>query len=246
MSSCILSILLVCSAGGDASATPRGGSYLCQAAFAVDNSVRVPTEPYTPQPGDIFLATDQALWARVGHWLAGARGLHHSGIIFLRSNGEPGLLEAGPFNSLKVEILDPCTHMHDHVAAGDQVWIRRRRLPLTPEQSARLTAFAEAQEGKRFAICRMLAQVTPLRYRTPLRIGFLGTAHGNRDRYFCSELVMECCVAAGLHDSATARPVCTYPRDLFFGKSFNWYLNEHLSMDEGWYPPARWLEWPCK
>jgi hypothetical protein len=241
-----LSLLLMGGAASDSPDTLRGGSYLCQSAFVLDSQVRTPTEPCTLQPGDIFLATDQELWARVGHWLAGGAGVHHSGIIFRRSSGELGLLEAGPFNSVKVEILDPCAHMHDHVAAGDVVWIRRRCVPLTAEQSVCLTAFAEAQEGKAFASWRMLAQITPLRGRTPLRIYFCGAAHGNRAKYFCSELVMECCVAAGLHDPETARPKCTYPRDLFFGKSSNWYLDRHLDLNEGWSPPARWLEWPCR
>jgi len=242
----ILPLVLLCSGAGDASAAEQGGSYLCQPAFCVDYALRIPTEPYTPQPGDIFLATDQQLWSRVGHWLAGGGGLHPSGIILMRSNGGPALIEAGPFNSLKIAILDPCTHMREHVAAGDRVWIRRRRVPLTPEQSARLTEFAEAQDGKPFAMLRMLAQVTPFRSRSPLRVYFLGTAHGSRDKFFCSELVMESCVAAGLHDPFTARPDSTYPRDLCFGRSINRYLNEHLELDAGWYPPARWLERPCK
>jgi hypothetical protein len=219
---------------------------VCQPESVIDAVVRPPTESYTPQAGDIFLATDQQLWARAGHWLAGGAGVHHSGIIFTRSNGRPGLLEAGPFNKLNVEVLDPCTHIRNHVAAGDCVWIRCRRVPLTQEQCERLTAFAEAQEGKPFASWRMLLQVTPFRCRGPIRTWFLGKPHGTRDRYFCSELVMECCCAAGLHDPATARPICTYPRELFLGTSSNWYLNQHLDLQEGWYPPARWLEFPCK
>jgi hypothetical protein len=245
MGDTLLPLLLLCGAASLSSDAWHGGSYLCQSAYAIDEEVRVPTQTYTPQAGDIFLATDQQRWSRAGHWLAGGAGLQHSGIIFTRSNGKPGLLEAGPFNSLKIEILDPCSHMHNHVAAGDRVWIRCRRVPLTWEQSERLTAFAEAQEGKPFALWRMLAQVTPLRYRTPARIYFLGRAHGTRDRYFCSELVMESCCAAGLHDPATARPMCTYPRDLFLGTSTNWYLKQHLDLNEDWYPPARWLELPC-
>ena len=34
------------------------------------------------------------------------------------------------------------------------------------------------------------------------------------------------------------------PRDLFFGRSGNPYLDRHLKMDSGWYPPARWLPGP--
>jgi hypothetical protein len=216
------------------------GSYICRAAFSLDCQFRGPTQVYVPQPGDIFLATDQAIWAKIGHWIAGAAGVHHSGIVFARSHGDLGLLEAGPFNSLKVEILDPIDHMRDHVRVGDHVWIRQRRIPLTPEQSARLTMFAEAQEGKPFAVWRLLGQVTPFRSRGPIRTWFLGPPHGDRSSYFCSELVMECCAAAKLLDPSTLRPAATYPRDLFYDWSFNWYLNGHLHLETGWYPPALW------
>src|SRR5262249_2359710 len=82
---------------------------------------------------------------------------------------------------------------------------RQRRVPLTPEQSARLTAWALAQNGKRFAVVRVGAQLTPLRSRGPLRTSFAGGPHGERRTYFCSELVGESCVAAGLGDPAGAR-----------------------------------------
>lgn len=229
-----------CSAVGNAA--PEEVSYLYQPAYAIDDALREPAEPYCPQPGDIFLATDQEWWAICGHWLAGAAGVHHSGILFRRSDGRMRLLEAGPFNSVRVETMDPIEHMREHLQKGDKVWIRRRRLPLTPEQSDRLTAFAEAQEGKPFAVGRLLAQVTLLRTRGPLRTWFVGKPHGVRDSYFCSELVTECCVAAGLLDPETTRPSATYPRDLFYGKSFNLYLNTHLHLEPDWYPPARWTQ----
>jgi hypothetical protein len=221
------------------------GSYLHRAAFCLDDELVGPAEAYVPQPGDIFLATDQALWARVGHWLAGGAGVHHSGVIFLRSDGRPALLEAGPFNSTRVEAVDAMAHMHKHLLKGDKVWIRRRRIPLTPDQSTRLTAFAEAQEGKPFAVLRMLGQVTPFRSRGPLRSWYFGTPHGSRYSYFCSELVMESLIAAGLLEPDSCRPVATYPRDLFFGRSFNWYVDRHLHLDPCWYPPARWTECRC-
>jgi hypothetical protein len=217
------------------------GSYLYRPAFCLDDGLRCPAAPYVPQPGDVFLATEQARWARVGHWLAGGAGVHHSGIIFRRSDGRMGLIEAGPFNSIQVEVMDPLTHMRNHVRAGDRVWVRRRRAPLTPEESVRLTAFVEAQEGKPFAVARLVAQVTPFRTRGPVRTWVVGRAHGDRDKWICSELVTEACVAAGLLDAATARPSATYPRDLFFGRSKNWYLDTHLDLSD-WAPPARWAE----
>lgn len=219
------------------------GSYVCCPAYSLDGDPRYPAEPYCPQPGDIFLATDGAIWARCGHWFAGGAGVQHSGIMFARPDGRVALLQAGPFNSLRIEILDPLETIRTTVAHGEKVWIRRRRIPLSPEQSAQLTAFACKQEGKRFALWRMLAQVTPFRSRGPLRTWFIGKPHGpDRLSYFCSELVMESCVASGLVDPETARPVATYPRDLFYGHSFNWYVNTHLCLEPGWYPPAQWCE----
>jgi hypothetical protein len=220
---------------------PAAESSLCQPAYCRDHVLRGPIEPYIPQPGDIVLATDQRLWYRLGHRLAGANGVHHSGLIIARPDGSLGMIEAGPFNSLTVEVMDPLDHMFRHVAAGDRVWVRRRRFPLTPDQSSRLTAFACAQEGKPFAVVRWLVQLTPLRTRGPLRTWFVGRPHGDRPRWFCSELVVECCVAAGIMDAATARPPATYPRDLFFSRSNNPYLDRHLDLEPGWCPPARWL-----
>jgi hypothetical protein len=218
------------------------GSYLGQPAFELDDIVRGPVDVYQPQPGDIFLATDQAKWAILGHFLCGGAGVHHSGIVFQRPDGRMGLVEAGPFNKTMIEVMDPFEHMNGHIAKNDRVWIRRRAVPLTPEQSARLTRFICGQEGKPFATLRMLAQVTPIRTRGILRTPFLGKPHGGtRSRYFCSELVTESCVASGLMDGETARPSATLPRDLFFGHSTNPWLDRHLNMNDAWFPPARWL-----
>ncbi|HVS36749.1 MAG TPA: hypothetical protein VMS17_14405 [Gemmataceae bacterium] len=234
-------ILLVAAAGAPPCEQPDAcGSYLCQPAFCVDDVLRGPTEPYCPQPGDIFLASDGALWSKVGHWWVGSQGVQHSGIMFLRPDGRMALLQAGPFNSVKIECLDPVAHLREHCEKGDRVWIRRRCTPLTPEQSAALTAFAEKQEGKRFATWRMLAQATKLCTRGPLRTYFLGKVHGpDRVSYWCSEMVMESCVYAGLRDAEDTRPTATYPRDLFFGHSKIPFLDEHLRLDD-WHPPARW------
>src|SRR5262249_43620254 len=120
------------------------------------------------------------------------------------------------------------------------VWIRKRKCPLTPEQEAALAAFALRQEWKRFALVRLAGQLTPFRSRGPLRTFFIGRPNGDRDSYFCSELVRESLCAAGLIDSKTARPCCTYPHDLFYDWSFNLYLLTHFSLAHGWEPPARW------
>ncbi len=228
------------------------GSYLYQPAFCVDHLLRLPVHPYVPQPGDIYLSTDNGFVARLGHKLVCSGGPHHSGIIFALPDGQMALLEGGPENTLFIRVLDLLPTLTKY-ASTKRVWIRQRCVPLTPEQSHRLTVFALAAADRHFAGARMVAEITPLRAKGPLRTPLIGPPHaacfdpdcpepGMRRKYFCSELVTEACVAACLLDPETTRPMSTFPRELFFGDSKNAYLKCHLDMSE-WAPPARWT--PC-
>jgi hypothetical protein len=125
------------------------------------------------------------------------------------------ILEAGPNDTLRCRTLDLVPHLKEYVDGGHRVWIRRRCIPLTPEQSARLTEFALSADGKRFAIGRLGLQLTPFRTRGLIRTWFVGMPHGDRTSYFCSELVTESCVAAGILEYERTRPSATYPHDLF-------------------------------
>jgi hypothetical protein len=167
-----------------------------------------------------------------------------SGIVFARPDGSLAVLEAGPNDTRWVATLDLLPHLQEYAEEG-KVWIRKRRVPLTPEQSRKLTAFALAQDGKRFALVRLAGQLTPFRSRGPLRTFFLGKPRGDRKSYFCSELVCEACVAAGLLDPKRTRPSATYPRDLFFGRSHNPFIDRHLDVNACWHPPARWTSAPA-
>jgi hypothetical protein len=217
-------------------------SYLYQPAFCMDYELRSPAVPYVPQAGDIFVCTGREMWAKLGHWAAGTGAPQHSGIIFVRPDGSPALLEGGPNNTLHCRALDIIEQLQGY-AEHERVWIRRRCVPLTCEQSAALTAFALAADGKRFALWRMFAQVTHLRSRSDWWTEYVGRPHGDRVSYFCSELVTEACVAAGLLDHDTTRPAAMYPRDLFFGRSTNGFIDKHLDMS-AWAPPARWTLCP--
>jgi hypothetical protein len=219
------------------------GSFLYQPAFCIDEVLRGPAEAYLPQPGDLMLRLDHSKFWRVTHYLALAFDPNGSGIVFARPDGSLAVLEAGPNDTMWVRCLDLLPHLREYAAEG-RVWIRKRRVPLTPEQSARLTAFALAKEGKRFALVRLAGQLTLLRSRGPLRTYFVGKPHGDRKDYFCSELVCEACVAAGLLDPARTRPAATYPRDLFFGRSYNPFIDRHLDVNAWWHPPARWAGSP--
>ncbi len=218
-------------------------SFLYQPTDCVDDLLHGDPRPYVPQPGDIILSTDRSAIIRAGHYLAGSSGVHHSAIVFARPDGSPAVLEAGPFNGLRVETLDPMTVLLGHERRGERVWVRQRRVPLTAEQSCRLTEWALAQEGRRFAAGRMLRQLTPVRCRGPWT-GYVGGPHGQRSSYFCAELVMESCVTAGLVAPEEARPTATYPRDIFLDRSDNRFLNDHPVFAAEWYPPARWTSAP--
>jgi hypothetical protein len=217
-------------------------SFLYQPSYCLDYVLRGPAVPYCPQPGDIMLATDGSTFWKLAHNLAGTSHPTHSGIAFRRPDGSMAILEGGPHDTLRCRALDAVPHLHSYEAEG-RVWIRRRAVPLTDDQSCRLTEFALATDGKRFAIGRLGVQLTVFRTRGPLRTEFVGKPHGNRNSYFCSELVTEACVAAGLLDAATARPSATYPRDLFMDRSLNPYLNKTLKLAPAWDPPARWSGW---
>jgi hypothetical protein len=220
--------------------TETSGAFLYSPSFDIDGKPAGNPEPYRPQAGDIFLCTDRIIIFQLGHWLAGSGAPHHSGIVVALTEGKMGLLEAGPHNSLTVRLMpDLAAHLKSYEAVGERVWIRQRLTPLTPEQSKHLTAFAQAQNGKWFAGLRLVGQLTPFRSRGPVRTRWLGKPHGERFSYFCSELVTESCVAAGMLDGKRARPSATYPRELFFGKSTNPILNENLQINDGWLPPAR-------
>jgi hypothetical protein len=226
-------------------ATPPIGSYLYQPSYCMDKLLRGPARPYLPQPGDVLLATDNNIFWKITHDLALAFEPHNSAVIFARPDGSLAILEAGPNDTLWVDTLDMLPHLQEYAAKGP-VWIRKRKMPLTPEQSACLTAFAMKQPGKRFALGRLGGQLTPLRSRGPIRTAWLGKPHGDRRAYFCSELVTESLVAAGLVNPETTRPAATYPHDLFFDHSHNRYINKHLPLACDWEPPARWACQVCE
>lgn len=229
------------------------GSYLYQPSFCMDHALREPVRHYQLQPGDIFLATDRGFIAKMGHRIAGTGAPQHSGVIVARSDGRIAILEGGPFNTLRCRLVDDAPAHMAKYAAKERVWIRARKIPLTCEQSRRLTAFAEEVDGTRFAVGRLFGQLSLFRSRGPMRTEVMGKAasryfepcsngQGMRSSYFCSELVTEALVAARAVDPGTARPAATYPRDLFFGRSVNPWLDDHLRLCE-WEAPARWV--PC-
>ena len=224
---------------------PGGPSYLYQPAFAEDEIIRLPARPYTLQPGDIAFSADGSKFWKVMHNLAGTSHPTHSMIVFAMPDGRPAILEGGPHDTLKCRVLEAVPHLATYEAEG-RVWVRARKCPLTPMQSARLTEFCLMLDGRDFSIRRLAVQLTPLRTRGPVRTRFVGRPKGpGREAYYCSELICEACVYAGLMDPDTTRPSATYPRDMFFGASPNPFLNRHLkALNCAWDAPARWTGCP--
>jgi hypothetical protein len=230
---------LVAAGVGQAPVKQEIGSFLYQPAFKEDFVIHGPARPYQPEPGDIVFAADGSLFWLITHNLAGTSHPTHSAIVFRRPDGTMAILEGGPHDTRHVETMDALPHLRSYEEEG-RVWIRRRAVPLTQEESDRLTEFAQKQDRKRFAIIRLGGQLTPLRARGPIKIYFMGKPDFEQRTYYCSELVMNAIVYAGLYDASIARPSATYPRDIFMERSLNPFLNKHLKLP-CWDPPARWV-----
>ncbi|HZT81956.1 MAG TPA: hypothetical protein VFA26_17150, partial [Gemmataceae bacterium] len=182
---------LLSAAAGPECPPPPPASFLCCPAYCLDDVVRTPLRPYVPQEGDLLLfASDKRKW-HVLLKLALTDEPWHAGIVVRLPDGHLAAFEAGPDDSLRLELRDLLPRLQGYCAA---VWVRQRRTPLTCEQSARLTAFALANEGKRYASVRACGQLTPFRHRGPLSTYLVGKPQGDRRSYWCSELVLEACV----------------------------------------------------
>ena len=129
----------------------RSPSYLYQPAYSL-KACPCPAVAYTPQPGDVLLATDKNLFWKVTHDLALAFEPHNSAVVFAARRR----LAGHPRSRTQRHALVPLSRP---VAAPQGVSRQGPRLdpqsktPLTPEQCCKLTEFASAQEGKhRFAL----------------------------------------------------------------------------------------------
>lgn len=221
-------------------AGPAGDLY--QPAYCLDHQLRCPAHEYVPQAGDVVLYSFEGdLFWDIGFKFAFTGKPYHCGVVVRMPDNTLGILESGPDDSDTVRVLALTERLKFHHCNRGRVYIRQRKIPLTEEQSNRLTQFALSEYGKPFALWRMLGQVTPLRTRKPFKLECQGMPQGPHDDYWCSECALESLVFAGLLDAETTRPAATYPREMFFDRSPNPYLKKHFSMACGWEPPARWV-----
>ena len=167
------------------------------------------------RPGDILLLSDTNKFWSTLYKIAFTGKPGHAGVVVNMPDGRLGVLEAG-YNDTTWTRVTPLDYRINEYHGT--VWVRQREVPLTPEQDCRLTEFAVAADGSRYALGRFLLQLTPLRSRAPLRTYCIGGPRGIGQRYFCAEETIEALTYAGLIDPHLARPAATYPQDMFYDR----------------------------
>jgi hypothetical protein len=191
-----------------------------------------PAVPYNPREGDLIFYDDHSkIWTTL-FAIAGTGPPLHMGMVVRRPNGKLAVLEAGPDDTIWVALRDviPRLHQFRNDYQGT-ITIRRCKTPLNHLQSAALTRFAQAQNGKRYAVLWLLAQGTPLRSRGPLE-PWLGKTSTDRDTWICSELAVAAASVVGLIDPNVVHANVAYPRDLVD--------NQRYDLHASWHDPAEW------
>jgi hypothetical protein len=145
------------------------------------------------------------------------------------------VLEAGPDDSVRVKRLDVDTRLPQFQAdfKGGLIRVRRCKKVLAEAESKALTAFAAAQDGKRYAVGRLMLQATPLRDRGKEGVLAKGKTILDRDAWICSELSVAAGTVAKLFDPEVVHSTVAYPRDLVDNASYD--------LSETWHDAGVWL-----
>jgi hypothetical protein len=212
---------------------PHLGSPVQQAGYVAVplDAQRTQMQPYVPQPGDLLLYDDFNPLFHFAFWVVHTAPPTHTAIVVARADGSSASLElTGPrVLTAKVSMVDVEPRLAHYPGI---VMVRRLRQPLTAEQSRELTRFAEAQVGKSFAVGRVALQATLLSPRFGLGRSLFGHTYLDRDRWFCSELVVAACATCGVLDPRAHCGNAIYPRDLA--------VDEALDLSRWYHPPVVW------
>lgn len=189
--------------------------------------------PYNPHEGDLVFYDDRHPFWTVMFLLAGSGPPLHMGIVVKQNDGSFGILEAGPDDTIRVALID----LEKRLKQFDEdfhgtITIRRCKKALTREQSATLTKFAHAQDGKRYAIGRILLEGTCLHVRGPLRELIFGKTYLDRDAWMCAELAVAAAANVKLIDPNSIAANATYPADIVD--------NRRHDLSRGWHDAAVW------
>jgi hypothetical protein len=213
-------------------AAPKPAGFLHFKPASAAASVQQTAVAYEPREGDLIFYDDHSkVWTAL-FAIAGTGPPLHMGMVVRRSNGRLSVLEAGPDDTIWVELRDVVPRLHQfRNDYHGTITIRRCKVELNRFQSAALTRFAEAQNGKRYAVLWLLAQGTPLRSRGPLE-PWLGRTSTDRDTWICSELAVAAAAVVGLIDPKVVHSNVAYPRDLVD--------NQRYDLHASWDDPAEW------
>jgi hypothetical protein len=232
MTATLASLVLVAGLGQASGEKDYG--YLVSAAAKGEKAA---PHAYHPKEGDLVFYDDHSpFWTVLFLW-AGTGPPLHAGIVVKKDDGPLAVLEAGPDDTIWVNILDLGTRLRqfDKDFHGT-ITIRRVKQELTPEKSEELTKFAKAKDGKRYAIIRLLIQGTRFRFRGPIRELFLARTDLDRSSWICSELVVAAGTVAGLFPD-TVKSNVTYPLDIVNNRRHD--LSRIWHDAETWRPERR-------
>ena len=210
MTATLISLVLLAAVG------QRGGEAK-DSGFVAPPSTRTEKaipRPYVPKEGDlIFFDDHNPFWTALFLW-AGTGPPLHVGIVVKKEDGALAVLEAGPDDTIWVTIQDVNVRLHKFQEEYQgTITIRRCKKDLGKEKSEALASFAKAQDGKMYAIARLLIQGTRFRNRGPIRELFLARTDLDCSTWICSELVVAAGTVAGLFPD-TVKSNVTYPLDL--------------------------------
>jgi hypothetical protein len=221
-------LILGCVAPASAQTRVRAG-HLIQHERDAEGIVRQSSEPYEPREGDMVFFNDHSVKWGLLYKMVGSDAPYHSALVFKRPDGTPALVEAGPNDTLLCRVMEITPRLH---AFEGTIHVRRCKKKLSIEESDALTKFALAQDGKRYALGRMLLQGTPFRARGPVRRWMWGATLTDRDAYICSELVVAGAAIAGILDPEQYKANAMYPRDLIYDDGYD--LSERYETAQVW------------
>jgi hypothetical protein len=195
------------------------------------------SRPYIPREGDLIFFDDHSpYWTALFAW-AGTGAPLHVGMVVKRYNGSLAVLEAGPDDSVWVTIqpVGPRLLQFDKDYQGT-ITIRPCKKELSAKRSRALTQFAEAQEGKSYAVIRLLLQGTPFRSRGLVGELLWASTELERWSWICSELVVAAGTVAELFPSRV-KATATYPNDIVNNKRHD--LSKIWDDGEIWRPTRK-------
>jgi len=185
--------------------------YLWDQKSDASGKIEKNSRPYTPREGDIILFDDMSpFWTKL-YKIAGTGPPFHAGLVFKKTDGTFAVLESGPDDTLHVFLLDIEPRLHQFKGS---IQIRQAKRELTKQESETLTNFAYAQDGKRYAMWRLLLQGTIIRHRGGIKEKVFATTYFKRDRWLCAEIVVSGATMVGLLDADKVKATVTYPLDM--------------------------------